>query len=424
MEQSRPSPATQLWFYLVACSLGIAMRVLYPADTAWLNDQKWNFQHGSTIGGTEPWTWIGMESGGGVRNPGMSIWCFVGLIRVFHVSSPEQLSIIVSLLSITALLLLGMYALWGMEGGDRNDWLGAGAIAAVNPTAIWLDRVIWCQSLLPLPMTIFWIGVWNRKRWWGAFLWGAIGACLGQIHMAGFFAEAAVFLWIFLFRPRAVCWWAFATGTLLASWPLIPWIRYLLGGHYHRQAWSFWTHPPGKVWAWWLIADSGLATKYEAFNFWRRPFIAFLKQPLIKGHPTFFMLFVHVLLLVVLVVALYTSARQLFSWREDWRMNFIFGKSETGFLLRASVIGFAGLLTLLPAPVFVHYFLAVFPMGFIWLVRILRAGTPRAVGGENRLLMVVAVLQLAISITAAIYVHQNFGADRGSFGIRLPVRNN
>jgi hypothetical protein len=410
-----------LVLYLVACAIGITLRLLYPADTGWFNDQKWDFAHGSQMGVTEPWDWLGPESSGGVRNAGMSIWVFVGLIRVFHLTTPQALSRAIAYITILALVLIGLWAS-RLPDTDKTDWLCAGALAAVNPTEIWLSRVIWCQGIITLLLVVFWIGVWNRKRWWGALLWGAVSASLGQLHMAGFFTAVTVFLWIVIFRRQGVRWGTFVVGTLLTGWPLVPWIRYVLSGNYQRVVWPLSAHPPGKVWAWWLLANSGLATKYEAFNFWRSPFLPFLKAPVVFGHPTYLMLAAHGAVALLLVFALYTSGRHLRQWKQTWKVKLFCGDTETGLFLRASVIGFAGLLTLLPAPVFVHYFQTIFPMGYVWLTRMLRSRPPEA--GSVRLVIAMAILQLAISLTAAVYVHQHFGAAAGTFGIRVAAITN
>lgn len=405
------------YLYAIACVFGIVLRVLYPADSAWFNDQIWYFRHGAEMGKTLPWEWTGAESGGGVRSPGMSEWVFYPLVHVFHLTSPEQLAQTVAWLSIAAIILIGIFAS-RLQGSDRENWLSAGALAAVNPTGIWLERVIWNPSVLPVLLVIFWMSVWNRRRWWGAFVWGAVGACLGQIHMAGFFTAVSVLLWILLFRREDVRWPAFAIGTALTGWPVIPWLHYVIYGSYQRQTWSFWTHPPGKVWVWWILSDAGLATKYVAFNFWKSSFVQFLKAPFIAGHPTYLMLMVHAALACILAAAFFFSGRRLLRSDDNWKTKLLLGDSETGFFLRASLIGFAGLLSLLPAPVFVHYFLPIFPMGFIWLSTMLQDIGERNTKRSFKLLTTVVILQLAVSLTSAFYVHGNFGAPPGSFGIR------
>jgi hypothetical protein len=271
------------WTYLIALICGTVLRLIYPRDAVWDPDQVWNFEHGIGVGSTLPWGWLGMMSSGGVRNPGMSLWIFVLLVRTFGITNPEQLSRTIAVISILAIVLIGFWALIQLRGSDQEVWLAAGAIAAVNPVAIFLDRVIWAQSTLPLLAVAFWIGIWNRERWWGALLWGGIGVCLSQIHMAGFFVCAAAFLWVLLFKRQGPRWWAYVIGTVVAGWPLVFWLKYLASGHFARPSWPIWAHFPGKVWIWWLASDGGLGDEYLAANFWRLRFGVFLREPRILG---------------------------------------------------------------------------------------------------------------------------------------------
>ena len=408
------------WIYLVALACGTILRLIYPRDAVWEPDQIWNFEHGIGTGSTLPWSWLGMMSSGGIPNPGMSLWIFVLLVRVLGITKPEQLSRTVAVMSILAIVLIGFWALVQLHGSDREVWLAAGAIAAVNPIAVSLDRVIWAQSTLPLLAVAFWIGVWNRDRWWGAFLWGCMGACLCQIHLAGFFVCAAAFLWVLLFKRRGPRWWAYAVGTAIAGWPLVPWLILLATRHSIPHTSSIWDHFPGRVWLWWLLSDSGLAVKYLAANFWRLRFGVFLREPRIFGIQTYGAAFVYVALTVLLFGALGVSFWHLFRQRREWKRELLVGDTQTAFLIRTAVIGFAGLITLLPATVFVHYFLAAFPMGFVWVASLfVRAplGTPAL---RRAALLAVVILQLVVAIAIATFLHREFAAPPGSFGLHVP----
>lgn len=408
------------WTYLIALVCGTVLRLIYPRDTVWDPDQVWNFEHGIGMGATLPWDCLGMMSSGGVRNPGMSLWIFVLLARTLGITNPEQLSRTVAVMSILAIVLIGFWSLVQLRGSDREVWLAAGAIAAVNPIAIFLDRVIWAQSTLPLLAVAFWIGIWNRDRWWGAVLWGCMGACLSQIHLAGFFVGAAAFLWVVLFKRRGPRWWAYAMGTAIAGWPLVLWLKYLATGHFTPPSYSIWAHFPGKVWLWWLLSDSGLAVKYLAGNFWRLRFVVLLREPRILGTQTYGVLVVYAALTLLLVSALAVSFRHLVRQRKAWKQQLLIGDTQTAFLIRTAVIGFAGLSTLLPAPVFVHYFLAAFPMGFVWIASLF-ARAPSWTPAQRRAeLLAVIIFQLVIAIAIATFLHRDFAAPPGSFGLHVP----
>src|SRR5579883_1576420 len=169
---SRIVPANPLYvrLYVAALICGIILRLIYPREVAWDPDQHWNFETAVSMGRTQPWDWIGMTSSGGPRNPGLSAWIFVFLAQGLKLNTPELLARGIAVMSILSLILLGGWALRQMHGRDRELWLAGTALAAVNPIVIFLDRVIWAQSTLPLITVAMWIGLWNRDRRWGAFL--------------------------------------------------------------------------------------------------------------------------------------------------------------------------------------------------------------------------------------------------------------
>lgn len=408
------------WIYLLALACGAVLRLIYPRDAVWDPDQVWNFKRGIGTGSTLPWSWLGMMSSGGVPNAGMSVWIFVLLVRALGITNPAQLSRTVAVMSILAIVLIGFWALVQLRGSDQEVWLAAAAIAAVNPIAIFLDRVIWSQSTLPLLAVAFWIGIWNRGRWWGALLWGCMGACLSQIHLAGFFVSAAAFLWVLLFKRRGPRWWAYAIGTAIAGWPLVPWLKYLATTHFKPSSYSIWAHLPGKVWIWWLLSDSGLAVRYLSGNFWRQRFVVFLREPRILGIQTYGVLVVYAALTLLLASALGVSLSHFVRKRKEWKQELLIGDTQTAFLIRAMVIGFAGLITLLPAPVFVHYFLVPFPMGFVWIASLFVRAPSWTPAQRRARLLAVIILQLLIAITIATFLHREFAAPPGSFGLHVP----
>jgi hypothetical protein len=361
-----------------------------------------------------------MMSSGGVQNPGMSVWIFVFLTRIFGITTPEGLSQAVATMSILAIGAIGIWAVAQLRGSDQDIWLAAGAIAAVNPIAIFLDRVIWAPSTLPLFAIVFWIAIWNRSHWWGSFLWGIFGACLGQFHLAGFFVSAAVLLWILLFKRCEPRWWAFAIGTAIAGWPIFPWLEYLAGGHFNRPLWPFWAHFPGKVWLWWLLSDSGLAVKYLTGNFWKIDFIVFLREPRILGVQTYGAIIFLAALTLLLLSALWVSFRNLVRERRQGVLRLSIGDTQTAFLIRSMLIGFGGLLSLLPAPIFVHYFLVPFPIGFVWLASLFVRARSWTSSQRRAALGAFVLSQLLLSITIATFLHREFAASPGSFGLHLP----
>ena len=399
------------------------MRLIYPRDAPWDPDQIWSFEHAVGTGSTVPWSWLGMMSSGDVQNPGMSLWIFVFLVRLFGITKPEQLSQAVAALSILAIALVGVWAAVQLRGQEREIWLIAGALAAVNPISIFLTRIIWAQSTLPLFALLFWFGMWNRSRWWGSLLWGSMAAFLGQVHLAGLFLAVGAAIWVLLFKRRETNWWGFGAGLVAVGWPLIPWIQYFVTTPRHPPHYPLSAHFPGKVWLWWLLSDSGLAVRYLTGNFWKLSLVTFLREPRILGVHTYGMVIVYAALTLVIVTLLGLTIARLIKKRANWKRERFIGSNRTDFLLRSALIAFAGLLTFLPMPIFVHYFLVAFPMGFVWIAAMI-AHTPQFAGSRRRLIVAAMLtLQLAASITMAVLSHRDFGALPGSYGWHFPTQS-
>src|SRR6185503_8598725 len=89
----------------------------------------------------------------------------------------------------------------------RQLWFAGLALMSVNPIAIVLARKIWAQSLLPIFTVATLAAHAGRRSWAGAFIWGLVGALSGQIHMSGFFLQAALVLFTgastLRWKPRA-----------------------------------------------------------------------------------------------------------------------------------------------------------------------------------------------------------------------------
>jgi len=360
-----------------------------------------------------------MMSSGDVQNPGMSLWIFVFLVRAFRITRPEQLSEIVAALTVLAIALIGVWSALQLRGQERDIWLTAGALAAVNPISIFLARNIWAQSMLPVFALAFWFGMWNRSRWWGSLLWGCMAAFLGQVHLAGLFLAAAGVLWVLFFKRAEPKWWAFIIGAIAVGWPLIPWIHYVLTTPHAAPYYPLASHFPGKIWLWWLLSDSGLAVRYLANNFFKVSLMTFLREPRVFGVNTYGMVLVYAGLAVLIVSLLSLAVLNLIKNRADWKRQLSVGWSQTDFFLRSALIGFAGLLTFLPAPVFVHYFLVAFPIGFVWIAAMI-AHAPQFSGSKRRrIVAALLTLQLAVSITIAVFLHRDYGALPGTYGFHF-----
>src|SRR5919198_1883880 len=96
---------------LAAALLGTIFRCAWPLDMEWKADEQRAFQLSQECGRSLPLPWIGMPSGVGTPNPGMSVWAFVALARLTSASTPEELGRAVMLANAAALALLAAFAL-------------------------------------------------------------------------------------------------------------------------------------------------------------------------------------------------------------------------------------------------------------------------------------------------------------------------
>jgi len=133
---------------------------------------------------------------------------------------------------------INVLGLWGFALWVKKTWpastqavgLWGCALYAVSPLAVLFSRKIWAQDLL-IVFVLPWLwGHARRQRAWGAALWGVCGALLGQVHMSGFFAAAALLTATVLvdrgrLRFHVPAWFV---GSALGALLLVPWLGFLL----------------------------------------------------------------------------------------------------------------------------------------------------------------------------------------------------
>jgi hypothetical protein len=175
---------------ILALAAGAVLRLIWGADIEYKADEAWTFRRTQEVGRTEPFPYVGTLTSQGFRNPGLSIWVFLVLGKLFTVTDPVALARAVQVLNVAALILLVGFALRFVPRGEREPWLWGIALAAVNPLAVLCQRKIWPPSVLPILTVVMLVGWYRRDRRWGSFVWGFVGACVGQVHMAGFFLAA------------------------------------------------------------------------------------------------------------------------------------------------------------------------------------------------------------------------------------------
>jgi hypothetical protein len=391
---------------------GVVLRLIWPNDIEFKADERWMFTRAQNVGVTEPWPWLGMPTSAMVSNPGLNVWFFAVLRRLFQASNPPELARTVQVLNICAIAILVSFALRIVAEKEREPWLWAAGLGSVNPIAVLFQRKIWQPCVLPIFTIVILIGWWRRDSRVGAFVWGLVGAILGQIHISGFLFAAAFALWTEFYQRSSVRWKAWFAGSVLGALPMLPWLAYLhressrqsaFPGHFsHLFEFSFWTR--------WVTEPFGLGLSYSLGSDYRD----FLAWPIIAGVRTWLVLLIHLLLISCAVVAF---GRWLLTKSGDTPILDARG-SSTGLALSASFIGFGVLLTLSMLPIHRWYLIAAFPLEFVWLARMAlvpdRSAQPRS--GRN-LLAVLCGLQAILSFCFLSYIHLNGGAPHGDYGI-------
>ena len=396
-------------FFLLAALVGIALRLTWNEDMEFKGDEHFMFDRSQRIGQDEPWPDLGMPSGVGLRNPGMSIWVFVVLARAFRATTPLGLDRAVVLVNCLAVA----FAVWlaarivPSEGKQREAWLWAAALAAVSPIALLLERKIWAQSVLPTLSVAFLLGWWRRDRWWGAALWGLVGAIVGQIHMSGFFFAAGFVLWEILLGVRTrrrTKWIAWVGASIVGAIPLWPWVKYVLSGQEHGPPWSWETVSTLRFFRHWVSDALGLGLDYSLGDqFWD-----FLRWPQWgQAKDLYPALYVQGIGFAVGVLVLaYAVAR-------GWRDALAFRRwSPTAFTIGAGLLGYGLLITGASVLVWKHYLIVTFPLEWLTVAYLALRYVPRPRGA----LFALWAAQLFLSFTFLTYIHENGGAVRGDYG--------
>jgi hypothetical protein len=395
--------------FAVLLATSLLLGVLYR--NAWVGDMEWKYDEQTMFNATQsasPWSWVGMLSSVGLPNPGMSRWVFIAEARLFGAHEPPDLGRAVMVTNSIAIAFLLLFALRRSEEEERPAWLWAAMLAAVNPGALQLQRKIWAQSILPLFSLATLYGWWNRHTRWGAFLWGLVGACLGQIHMSGFFFAAALALWTALFErspagpsPRWR-WWLLGSG--VAAWPLIPWAAAVLAvPSHHRSPYGLWL----EFWPQWLGDVAGLEA---AQSLWRQGLLPWLAEPLWDGHRTFVVALLLLLSLGLVAAATVAAARSLWPRRRYWR-ELMAGTTSTGRAQNAAFLGFGLLLTAAGVHVYPHYLIVAFPLTSLWLARA-ALQMPRG----QRLLVGIWASNALLTAAFLLHIHLN-GGSPGGYGV-------
>ena len=340
----------------------------------------------------------------------MSVWAFVALARAFGLHDPVALARAVVLLSVLAIAGLAVFALRWVKPSEREPWLWAVALVAVNPIGVLFERKISSLSLLPLGSLAMLAGWWRRDTRGGAFAWGLVGAWLGQVHMSGFFFAGGFAAWTAIFRRAGVRWRWWLAGSVLGALTLIGWLRYLLSTD-DPSIRSVKSIARLDFWRYWIVDPVGVDLHFSLGG----AFSDFLAAP--RGTHLVGALYVLLALGGAAVLAL--AARRWWPERRALRDRATLKRllagagSETGFAVTAALLGFGILITLSGAIVYRHYLLVAFALPFVALAL---AGI--SAGRTGRALLGGLCLgQAVLSLALLVYVHDHHGVPEGDYGI-------
>jgi hypothetical protein len=423
---------------------GVTLRLVYPADIEYKGDERYSFDAAMAVLHGAPWPRLGMDSGVSLKNPGLSVWAFVVLAKLFGATTPIDLARAVQWTSIAALALLGIFILRAVPREDGEPWLWGLALACVNPFDVLLQRKIWAPSLFPLLSLAVLAGWWFRERRRGAFVWGLAGALLGQIEMGGgfFLAMAYVVGTLVATRGRGMRWGAWLAGSVLGVVPMLPWLSYVMTELRHGLphaapgfflAFSIAHHPlsswidriPGQFWWVWITGAAGFGLDYSFHGeIWR-----FLASPFIGARGTYACAGATTLAALGVIAILLRFVRVAFRDRAAWlrgSLRALVGlrvESRTWHAIAIALFWFGLLFTLSPFFLHRHYLAVAFPFQGVWLAKVAlpssesaaNDGHPARVG--RILLGTVAAALLGISVFLLADVHAHGGVPRGDFGV-------
>ncbi|PZR66663.1 MAG: hypothetical protein DLM63_08395 [Solirubrobacterales bacterium] len=386
-------------------ALAVILRVIWPADMEYKGDEAFLYLHAT---GPHPFPWVGQSSGVGTSNPGMGIWVYSVMAQGLGLNTPVQLVRGVMALNVIALGALALFALNVVPRRQREAWLWATALIAVNPLAVLFSRKIWIQSALPPFLLAALFGWWRRGQRAGAFAWGVIGAWLGQIHMTGFFFAGGLAAWTALYDRRSTRWRWWLGGSLLGALTLVPWLVHVVtheGGPMRSLANS--VQP--RILGLWVTYPLSL-NLFDSFgsDSWR-----LLAWPTVGG-TSLYLVAATFAVIVGAGIAIAVRAFAVTIWPRRTRSQRPLGGSgsDTAIVIKGALWGYGLLITVSGVAIYRHYMIVTFALPFVALAvaALLR---PRG----RRLLAVLVVAEAALSVQYLTYIHARGGAPGGDYGV-------
>jgi hypothetical protein len=390
----------------VAVLLGVVLRVVWPWDMEYKGDEMYLFNHAT---GGDPFPWVGQSSSVGTPNPGMGLWVYSLMAQGLRLDSPVALVVGVMVLNVLALVALAAFALRVVPAREREPWLWATALVAVNPLAVLFSRKLWIQSVLPPFVIAALLAWWYRGRRAGAFAWGVVGAWLGQVHMTGFFFAGGLAAWTALYDRASARWrWWFA-GSLVGAATLVPWLVQILGKP-GSPARSLTNSIQPRIWALWVTYP----LPFSLFDSFGTDSWSFLGWPTVAGR-SLYLVAITCVVIAGVGGAIAVDAFAIEVWPRRERPSSPLGgrRSDSRLASGAAFWGYGLLITASGVLIYRHYMIVTFALPF---VAVAAAALLRPSRGR-RLLAVLVVAELALSVGYLTYIHVRGGAPGGDYGV-------
>jgi len=406
------------WIFIFVL-VGIIFRFIWISDMEWKWDEFLMYDASIDIAKTGKLPLTGMRSGGGIENPGLSMWIF-GIIAKITTDPVKMVKVIV-FLNVVALLGFLLFAIKKFNGVDREIWLWGLSLAAVSPIAILFTRKLWAQDILPFFSLVILICHQYRNKNFGALLWGLVGAIIGQIHMSGFFFSFGLFifsLWYDYNNRLKTKWIAWLVGSVIGVIPLIPWIIYLFANATQSKL-SFMHIFQFNFFIYWFIDPLGLNMTYTL----RGSIFDFMKFPWIKGYNTYLVTLIHLGLLIIagyVLRGVFKKIKVLFILLKNKKLSssILSDKTSNNFYLFSIFIGLGFFMTLSCVWIHPHYLIVAFPFPYIFIVKMLYPNLKR--------IKILLVLQLLLTMFFLKYIHNTQGTDKSEYGktYKYKIENN
>ena len=383
-------------------------RLLWVDDMEWKDDERLMFQLSHKVVDEEKLPAVGMMSGGGIVNPGLSVVVFSAI--ALFTDSPIAMTRAVQLINILAILLFLLFIYIKVPEEEKRIWYFGIALAAISPLAVLFSRKIWAQDLLPFFCFFVILGNAYRQKKWGAFLWGFAGALIGQIHMSGFFLAAGIVIYTLFhdrFNRMRFQWLFFIAGSMAGSISLFPWLTQIAQSN-SSSTLILKNILDVRFYWYWILDSHGINIIYSlGDNFWE-----FIEGPVILGRSFYLIAILHLLLITVSLMTIrwfILYIKGLISRvksREFVKYHFE-NISMLRFYLYGILIGLGVLLTCSGTEIYMHYLICAFPFSYLFLIRIHHH--------RKKFLHAIILAQLLITFSFLLYIHQNNGALRGDY---------